>query len=360
MRKSSFSLIALTTLLIISLQVQPVFMHVYAAEDNTIQGITEEQLHSEMNKYSQPVATMSKSSGGSGTQLISACMGNSDYTPTVPDSSQLDANSITSTSYFSPARFNNEWYIWDHVGLTDTAYQGKRHIAKRTTGVQWFGYDSPPYNDMLLRNFSNEINSNNGAFKINIKQAPVRADWHTINGSGILFGVASSNKAVVGGNDYDMIDKSNSGNHANLVSGATGSGMSGYAFVATNHYNELRYYDNVSIQDFINGIADYYLIEQHDKTCNSQSLTVSYDGKNLILNVGNAQWNTEPLACGQAMSVGKVSGKAGTGEATATVTWTLPQPGTWSGAMVDYAPHACESLSSVYMFNYTFNDYEYF
>ena len=320
------------------------------------QTLTDTQYKAEIEKYKQPISVISKSAGMS---ITSECMlDGGDYIPSVPDAKNLDAESVTSPTYFSPAKLDKDWFIFDHVGMTDSAFSGKRHIVKRDTrGIQWFGYDAAPQNDFIIRDFTEDISNNPDGFSINIKQAPVRADWHTINGSGILFGMKISNPPQL----ISKVSDSQTERKFSEVSydvASHNSIFSAYAFVATNKYNEMRYYDKVNIQDFRDGKAPYYIIQQVKKNCNSQSITVKYTSrdKKLTTYIGNKIWDI-PLTIGNNHQVGLVS--QGSNEVINS-NIILPELGKWCGAMVDYAEHCCSSLSSVYMFNYTFNEKEYF
>lgn len=314
-------------------------------------GMTDVEMQAEMRKYDQPISTiapktnLNQGRGSSeGQPLTSECIQGGDYTPVVPSVKNMDASSVTSVEYYSPERLNKNWIIWDHIGVTDTAFQGKRHVVRRDTGIQWFGYDKPPYNDMILRDFSDVITTD--SFTINVKQAPVRADWHTINGSGILFGVTVSGTA---GNTGDVLDPKGY--------------LSGYAFVATNKYNELRYYNNVAISEFLEGKAGYILLRQEDKLCNSQSLTITHESGKMSFKLGTKDWGqpiqTGAKVKGYQIKATNTSSSNITNGAT-SIDFTVIPPGKYAGAMVDYASHSCPSLSSVYMFNYTVNDVNYF
>ena len=328
----------------------------------------------ESDAYKQPISSMPSS----GTSITSECMGDVSYAPTVPDKNNMDANTVTSKDYFSPSKLNSvgptntKWMIWDHVGIKDQAFTGERHIVRRDSGVQWFGYYAPPYNDIMLRDFSSMNRS--GSFKINIKQAPVRADWHTINGSGLVFGAYFSGKAPTSDGEMLTVGESsqavNDSGEGYPKSDAVGN-FSGFAFVATNETNEVRYYQNVNMQAFCDGTAPYTIMQAEKKSCNSQSLTVTYEDstKTYSFKLGNKTW-------GKSMKVGETL--TGSSDGTGVVapayaqrnsegdilntptTIVVPAPGRFSGAMVDYEQHCCDSLSSVYMFNYTYNDQNYF
>lgn len=339
---------------VFQLTVQPITA--IAAEDN----LTEAQIKAERAKYSQPVSVISRNTG---MTLNSGCMADgSDYTPMVPDTKNLDAGTVTSVKYFSPNNLGYNWFIFDHIGEKDSAFGGARHIARRDSGgIQWFGYDSTPYNDFMLRDFTNDIDSS-GSFTINVKQSPVRADWHTINGSGVMFGVNFSNSPSLAGLQNDVYEDGYSSDSTYT------STFSGYAFVSTRNYNELRYYYDTDVNDFMNGTASYYVILQENKICNSQSITVKYDGSTntIKLFIGRKEWGSSKsaLTIGENYEVGEVTNGVSAANTSIdelpNVTLALPPLGSWSGTMVDYAEHNCSSLSSVYMFNYTFNEKEYF
>lgn len=245
----------------------------------------------------------------SGGRLAHECV--NDYDVVMPTFTKLDASSVVDAELLSPLRIDDDWYAADHVGVTDTSYGGARHVVKRDGGMQWFGYDADPNNDLLLREYTGSIHS------INVKQAPVRADWHTVNGSGIVFGASF---APPKDGEHELGYKST----------AT---FSGYSFVATQHNIEIRYYAKTALSSFSDGSAEYEVLYQTAKKCNSQSLTIEFTEKGPIFKVGMT-------------------------ELDASIDYK--PNGDWIGAMVDYATHACPSLSTVYMFNFTVDGENFF
>lgn len=256
-----------------------------------------------------PISTFSAGSNG---EIASKCLG--DYPVVMPGNNMLDASDVVDKEIFSPIK-TGDWFILDHVGVTDSAYAGARHIVKRDTGIQWFGYDKPPFNDMMLKKFENCKN-------INIKQAPVRADWHTVNGSGVVFGASLSFPGIDELTSKDLEDKD-----------ITSSSFSGYAFVATMEAIEIREYNLVSLSSFKNGSADFKVLYTEPKQCNSQSLTVDFSNSQPKFSIGLRQLQTN---------------------------FNYTPKGIYAGAMVDYAEHNCSSLSSIYMFNFTVDGKNYF
>lgn len=250
------------------------------------------------------------------------CMG--DYHPILPSTSILNTN-VYSAELFSPIKLGDDWVVLDHIGSKDAAYTGERHIVLRDNngdiGIQWYGYEKDPCNDLILKDLDTNWN------RINVQQCPVRADWHTVNGSGIVFGATTSASA---GDFKAVYNKSYDGDSNTLTC---------YAFVATVNTIELRKYDQVSFKDFSDGGKGniiYTVITSVPKECNSQSLSIDRTGDIYKFYVGNK--------CCFVLSEEQlgISDK------------------NYVGAMVDYQLHNCTSLSSMYMFNLTVDGVDLF
>ena len=142
----------------------------------------------------------------------------------------------------------------------------------------------------------------------------MRADWHTLNGNGILFGCTIN--GMVPNKDY------------NLNKGEGGSvSITGYGIVATVNKIELRQYGGVSPTN----IGDSYsVIKSWDKECPGQNFTIEITG-----NMAKIFLDKEKL---YEVSVGS---------------------GRDTGLVTTYLEHNCASLSSVYMFNHTVNGKDY-
>lgn len=230
---------------------------------------------------------------------------NTSYNPSIPKvSAGLTPNDITNPTTYSPINLNQGFTIIDHVGVKDTAFNGERHIATTGKGIHWFGYDIPPYNDMILTN--QDIPEN---YNINLKQTSIVADWHTINGSGVIFNATTSappNQEVPSDSGYIF---------------------KGYALVATQSKIQLRKY-NTTIQNFSQGKEDFEVIAEIPKACESQSFNITKVNNTYTLKLDDIlifEGELEPI-------------------------------GNHVGAMVDYLEHNCNSLSSVYMYNLTVNN----
>lgn len=227
-----------------------------------------------------------------------------DYIPVIPTSNgSLEPSSINNASKYSPLKLNQDWIVFDHIGYKDSAFQGERHIAIKSNGIQWYGYDSSPFNDMVLTN--SNISDN---YTLNLKQATIVADWHTIDGSGIVFNATTNAPLNV------EVD-----NTANYI-------FQGHAIVATMDKIQLRLYDT-TISDFMSNGKNYSVLAEVPKTCGSQSFTVIKQGDNYIVKLDD-----------------KIIYEG-----------FLHYYGNYVGAMVDYIEHNCSSLSSVYMYNLTLN-----
>lgn len=232
------------------------------------------------------------------------------YEVSIPNNNFLSSNSVNDSIRFSPVNLNNGFSVIDHIGHKDSAFTGARHIATYNGGIQWFGYDADDFSDMILTDKG--IDGHN--IDISLQQAPVRADWHTIDGSGIVFNAKTNAPADLD----DLKDKSYT--------------FEGYALVATTGKIELRYYKPTSFSQFSTGKSKYQVLFETAKTCNSQDFRIKYDGKEAEIFLD-----------------GKLLTKQ-----------SIKYLGNHVGAMVDYMEHNCESLSSVYMYNLLVNGKNYF
>ena len=225
------------------------------------------------------------------------------YVPTIPKSPALNANDINNADKYSPVILNRGFTVLDHIGVKDKAFNGERHIATKGKGIQWYGYDIPPYNDLIITN--QDIPEN---YNINLKQSPIIADWHTINGSGVIF------NAITNAPQGEVSTSSN-------------FTFSGFALVATQDKIQLREY-NTDFSKFASGTAEFKVITEIPKTCNSQSFNIIKTNNDYEIKLDN----------------------------TLIYKGELQYYGNYVGAMVDYLEHNCESLSSTYMYNLTVND----
>ncbi len=232
---------------------------------------------------------------GKGVAIMATCK--VIYEAVAPSIGNLSANNVIDPVKQSPEAWNQDWIVWDHVGYKDRAFNGERHIVKRTKGVQFLGYAQPPFDDMMLRNFG-DFNRRT----ISVIQSPVRSDWHTINGSGIVF-----NAKLEG--DY----------------------FTGNAIVATQDSIELRSYARTSRQSFLGGSASYSVIFTAPKECPGQAFTVEMKNENKT-----DSWTDFKIYDREELIYEG-------GDSTY---------GTYAGLMTDYAEHDCESLSSTYIPNF--------
>lgn len=229
----------------------------------------------------------------------------SDYIPVIPNNTLLDYTIPTNAEEYSPLNFNDKFIVVDHIGHTDTAYNGARHIVTyNDSGMVWYGYDEKGYTDLIL------TETDNYSYTINLKQMPLRADWHTVNGSGIIFNASTSAQKGTEVNPYTSTDT-----------------FTGYALVVTTKDIEVRYYPLTTLSTLADGLATYEVLYSTSKTCNAQDLTITYTGAEVLIYLDN----------------------------TLLTTLQLDYIGSYVGAMVDYKEHSCNSLSSIYMFNLTLN-----
>lgn len=231
------------------------------------------------------------------------------YVPRKPVNN-LDT-SINSVRDFSPILSGHDWYVFDHVGYKDSAYQGERHIAyfQEEGGVQFYGYDKEALADLMLLKHPDGQDQT-----ISILQAPLRADWHTLDGNGILFAVETVKIPPAPG-DYGTV------NTDNLV-------INGYAAVATMDEIQIRKYTNAKVSTMS---KDFEVIYSEPKECPSVDFLVEITGNKAKVNLGSRTLKEITL---------DTSARA-------------------NGILVCYAEHNCQSLSSVYTYSYIVNDIEY-
>ena len=179
--------------------------------------------------------------------------------------------------------FSEEYTVWDHVGFTDIAWSGKQHVyLNKEGGLIFQGYAQMPYNDLVITDKPHEDKV------IKFGQIPLRADWHTLNGNGLVFG------AKLNGNT-----------------------LSGFSVVATVNKIEVREYTNVTKESFMEGNAEFKVLASKPKICPAQEFIV--DGKKVY-------------------ESGKLLYEV-----------TQPYYGNYVGAMSDFAEHSCGSLSTIYV-----------
>ncbi len=175
--------------------------------------------------------------------------------------------------------------VWDHIGFKDEAWSGNRHVYKlRKGGVLFQGYAQMPYNDLYVR----PMNTNESDV-ITLGQAPLRADWHTLNGNGLIFG----------GDFKD--DK-----------------FSGYSVVATMNKIEVREYVNVSKEAFQSGTGEYKVLASKPKVCPAQEFVIKdkkiYESGEILYDMKDKKWY-----------------------------------GNYVGGMADFMEHNCGSLTTIYI-----------
>lgn len=234
----------------------------------------------------------------------------SEYQPRKPVSN-LDT-SINSVQDFSPTLTGHPWYTFDHIGYKDSAFQGERHVAyfQEEGGVQFYGYDKEGLADvMLLKHPDNQSQT------ITLLQAPLRADWHTLDGNGVLFGVQPTAIPQAPG-DYTT------------TSNETQLSFTGYAAVATQDEIQIRKYTNASISDLT---ENFEVLYSEPKECPSVDFVIEILGNKAKVSLGSRLLKEIEL------------------ETT----------GRYTGIIVCYAEHNCESLSSVYTYSHKVNDIEY-
>ena len=226
------------------------------------------------------------------------------YTPVMPTGNGgLEPSSVNNAEKFSPLNLDRGWTVFDHIGVKDSAFKGAKHLATKSSGIQWYGYDNPPYNDLMLTN--QDIPDD---YTLNLKQATIVADWHTIDGGGLVFNATTDAPP--------NIEVSPSDNYK----------FRGHAIVATMDSIQLRLYDTTT-QEFMADGSSYSVLAEVPKTCGSQSFTVTKAGDNYTVKLDD----------------------------TIIYEGYLTPYGNHVGAMVDYIEHNCSSLSSVYMYNLTVN-----
>ena len=231
------------------------------------------------------------------------------YVPRTPVS-VAGSTEITSVSKFSPAQLKRGWMTLDHIGYKDTAYQGARHVALVDDGVQYFGYDIEPLTDMMLMHHPDGESQ-----IINTIQAPVRADWHTLNGNGILFGCSFT------GYEPDK-DLNTHKNTSPTVS------VTGYSVVATLDKIQVRQYSGATI-DTIG--ENFQVLYEEPKRCPGQNFTVEITGSTAKVFLGSKK----------------------------IYEFTLASNARGTGLITTYEEHSCSSLSSVVMMNHTVNGVDY-
>lgn len=235
------------------------------------------------------------------------------YIKYIPRNPQYTINNVDiySVSKFSLAKINRGWMVFDHIGYKDTAFQGERHLAYMGDGVQFFGYDIEPLTDLCLLQHPDGENQT-----INMLQAPVRADWHTLNGNGLLFGCTFSGGEP--NTDYDLC--SNEGNVS----------VTGYSVVATADKIQVRQYSGVSAVN-IGDDGAYGVLYEEPKECPGQNITVEIIGNHAKVFLDSRM----------------------------IFEFDLSGQGRGTGMVTTYKEHCCSSLSSIYMFNHTVNGIDY-
>ena len=174
--------------------------------------------------------------------------------------------------------------VWDHVGFKDEAWSGKQHVyLSKQGGVIFQGYAQKPYNDLIV---TKKMNDNS---VVRLGQVPLRADWHTLNGNGLIFG-------------------------AEISEGK----LSGYSVVATISMIEVREYKGVSKESFMDGTAEFEVLAAKAKICPAQEFVVDnkkvYESGELLFDLSTKEYYGE-----------------------------------YVGAVTDFAEHNCGSLSTIYV-----------
>lgn len=217
---------------------------------------------------------------------------------------------ITSVKAFSPRNIKRGWMTFDHIGYKDTAFQGERHVALTDEGAMFFGYDAEPLTDLMIIDHPKGENQ-----IINTVQAPVRADWHTLNGNGILFGCSFSGYLP----DTDV------NTHKGSSAATT---ITGYSVVATLKEVQVRQYSGASYLDIGTNFTTLY---SEPKKCPGQNITVEITGNHAKV----------------FLSTKKI------------FEFDLASDARGTGLVTTYEAHGCPSLSSVVMMNHTINNVDY-
>lgn len=231
-----------------------------------------------------------------GEKVISGNIGNSlvhergyectiEYLPERKGINVLNADNVKDAVTQSPEVWNNDWKIFDHVGYKDSAFSGERHVVKRNEGVQFFGYQIPGYKNWMMRDFGNSYPK-----KLSSMQFPIRADWHTVEGSGVIF-------------------------NANLQ----GDSFSAYAVVSTMDSVEVRKYSPTSAQALLNGVGNFELLYNEPRECPTQRIVVEWDKNKAVIYDG-------------AKKLLEIE--------------NMTYFGDYAGPFVSYRDHNCTSLSS--------------
>lgn len=220
--------------------------------------------------------------------------------------------SINSVNDFSPTVSGHPWYTFDHIGYKDSAFQGERHVAyfPDEGGVQFYGYDSEKLADLMLIEHKSSPNQT-----ITLLQAPLRADWHTLDGNGVMFGVTPNNLPP---NPGDI----------NVTNNANKTTITGYAAVATADEIQIRKYTNATINDLT---TKFDILYTQPKQCPSVDFVIEIIGNKAKVYLG-----TDLLK-----------------------EIVIDAAGRYTGILVCYAEHNCNSLSSVYTYSHVVNDIEY-
>ena len=224
----------------------------------------------------------------------------------------LGSSDVGSVEDYSPTLSGNPWYTFDHIGYKDTAFSGERHVAyfPEQGGVHFFGYDSEPLTDAMILKHNKTSNQT-----ISLLQAPVRADWHTLDGNGILFGIETSGLT---GEPRDI----------NLNKGSSNVSVSGYSAVATQDKIEIREIVNTPVE---NMGSNYNVIFETDKECPAVDFDINIVGSKATVKLSGEELHS----------------------------FDMKTKGRDTGIIVTYARHGCPSLSSVFTYSHVVNGVDY-
>lgn len=241
------------------------------------------------------------------------CVDEVDYIPSRPMT--INNDNINSVENYSPTNIGHGWYTFDHIGYKDTAFKGERHVAysEENSGVHFFGYDSEGLTDLML--LPHEAKNTQ---TVSILQSPTRADWHTLNGNGLMFGIESTGLP-------------NEPTDININNKSSGVSITGYSAVATESEIQIREYTNTPVEN-LGQEGTYTVLYKEPKECLSVDFSVNINGN-----------EAEVYLSGRKLGNNI----------------NLKTKGRDTGIVVSYAEHGCESLSSVYTYSHMVDQIEY-
>ncbi len=222
------------------------------------------------------------------------------FIPQSAGKNQLKATDVTDAQKFDPANLNQDWKIFDHVGYKDNAFSGERHIVMRNEGIQFYGYQIPGYKNWMYKEFGSSYPK-----RLSSTQYPVRADWHTVEGSGVMF-------------------------NAKL----NGDNLSFYAVVSTMDSVEVRKYNSVSAQAFLTGSAGgFEILFSENRPCPAQNINIDWNKDSAVISIGNKE-------------LFKIE--------------SMTYFGDGAGPLVSFLDHNCNSLSSTLFTSFIIDGTDHF